>query len=259
MVPVCAVRKSNEHVSNRGGDQPVPLPLRVKPSLRNAVDDDDREGRRSPDQCGRYIRGHRGSFFHGTRQKAEQALRHVMADIERGVWRPAQSEPAPEANPDPSFHEFASEWFEATKGEWRKNTQLDYEWQLVNHLLPFFRDHRLGQITTREIDRYRQAKVAEAQTIRAAAAEGKPFTDEYVDKRGRRHRWPRRALSAASINKTITRLGQILEVAVEYGLIEANPAKGRRRRLKTQKVVPVWLDCAEHIEALLDAADDLDD
>jgi integrase len=65
-------------------------------------------------------------------------------------------------------------------------------------------------------------------------------------------------LSAASINKTITRLGQILEVAVEYGLIERNPARGKRRRLKAVKPAAVWLDSAEHIEALLDAAGELD-
>jgi len=193
-----------------------------------------------------------------TRQKAEQALRHVMADVERGAWRPPHPEPAADVNPDPTFHEFASEWFEATKGEWREKTRLDYEWQLTCHLLPFFRDHRLSQITAREIDRYRQGKVAEGQTIRAAAAEGKPVIEEYVDKRGRKHQRPRRPLSATSINKTITRLGQILEVAVEYGLIEANPAKSRRRRLKAQKTTPVWLDRAEHIEALLDAAGELD-
>ncbi len=193
-----------------------------------------------------------------TRQRAEQALRHVMADVERGTWRPPHPEPASEANPDPSFHEFASEWFEATKGEWREKTRLDYEWQLAHHLLPFFRDHRLSQITAREIDRYRQGKVAEGKTITAAATRGKPLIEEYVDKHGRRRRRPRRALSATSINKTITRLGQILEVAVEYGLIAANPAKSRRRRLKAQKALPVWLDRAEHIKALLDAAGELD-
>ncbi len=167
-------------------------------------------------------------------------------------------EPAVEVNPDPTFHEFASEWFETTKGEWREKTRLDYEWQLTCHLLPFFRDHRLSQITVREIDRYRQGKVAEGQAIAAAIAEGRPPIEEQVDKRGRKHQRPRRALSATSINKTITRLGQILEVAVEYGLIEANPAKGRRRRLKAQKTIPVWLDRAEHVEALLDAAGELD-
>ncbi len=193
-----------------------------------------------------------------SREKAERALRHVMADVERGAWVPPSPESAAEINPDPSFHEFASEWFEGTKGEWREKTQLDYEWQLTCHLLPFFRDHRLSQITAREVDRYRHAKVAEGQAIEAAAAQGKPLIDEYVDKRCRKLRRPRRALSATSVNKTITRLGQILEVAVEYGLIEANPAKGRRRRLRTQKAIPVWLDRAEHIRALLDAAGELD-
>jgi len=84
------------------------------------------------------------------------------------------------------------------------------------------------------------------------------LTDAYTDRHERTHERSRRALSVTSINKTITRLGQILEVAVEYGLIGANPAKGRRRRLKPQKAAPVWLDRAEHIVALLDAAGELD-
>jgi hypothetical protein len=47
-------------------------------------------------------------------------------------------------------------------------------------------------------------------------------------------------------------------VAVEYELIDRNPAKGRRRRLKVARPVPVWLDSAEQIVALLDAASALD-
>jgi len=65
-------------------------------------------------------------------------------------------------------------------------------------------------------------------------------------------------LSPTSINKTITRLGQVLEVAVEYGLTERNPARGKRRRVKASKPAPVWLDSAEQIAALLDAAGELD-
>jgi integrase len=193
-----------------------------------------------------------------TRTKAQTELQNVLADVRRGIWRPADPTPKSDIGRDPTFHEFSSRWFESTKGEWRKKTQLDYKWQLSNHLLPFFKNHHLSQITIAEVDRYRQAKVAEARAIQAAAANGQPLTDEYVDKRGRQHRRPRRALSVASINKTITRLGQILEVAVEYGLIAANSAKGRRRRLKPQKAPPVWLDRPEHIEALLDATGDLD-
>jgi integrase len=162
-----------------------------------------------------------------TRAKAQTELQNVLADVRRGIWRPVEPK-AHEIDRDPTFHEFASRWFDATKGEWRPKTVLDYEWQLSCHLLPFFRQHRLSQITIAEVDRYRQAQV----------------------RRG--------ALSVTSINKTITRLGQILEVAVEYGLIERNPAKGRRRRLKAVRPTPVWLDRAEHVEALLDAAGELD-
>ncbi len=160
-----------------------------------------------------------------TRAKAQTELQNVLADVRRGIWRPVEPK-APEI--DPTFHEFASRWFDATKGEWHPKTVLDYEWQLSCHLLPFFRQHRLSQITIAEVDRYRQAQVRRGE------------------------------LSVTSINKTITRLGQILEVAVEYGLIERNPAKGRRRRLKAVRPTPVWLDRAEHVEALLDDAGELD-
>jgi integrase len=41
-------------------------------------------------------------------------------------------------------------------------------------------------------------------------------------------------------------------------VITSNPAKGRRRRLKTRRRSAVWIDNAEHIQALLDAAGELD-
>src|SRR5262249_42769809 len=153
----------------------------------------------------------------------------VLADVRRGIWRPIEPPPAKPAQ-DPTFHEFATRWFEASKHEWRRKTRLDYQWQLSRHLLPFFKDHRLSEITIAEVDRYRQAKVAEAQATAAAVDRASAPVEEYVDKNGCRRRRAPRPLSATSINKTLTRLAQILEVAVEYGLIAANPAKGRRRR-----------------------------
>lgn len=177
---------------------------------------------------GRYQ--HLGTSAGGwTRERAELALQDVLADVRRGIWQPPKpADPAPEPSKDPGFHEFASEWFEANQAGWRPRTRIDYQWQLSNHLLPFFRGHTLSQITVREVDRYRSAKVREG------------------------------TLKGVSINKTITRLAQILEVAVEYGLIDRNPAKGKRRRVKASKPAPVWLDRAEHITALLDAASELD-
>ena len=160
--------------------------------------------------------------------KAQDQLEHEISCVEAGTWSPPEPELAPAVKSDPTFHDFASDWFDSYRVELRPTTQLDYEWQLSDHLLPFFKGHRLSQITIAEVDRYRAAKV----------------------KQGR--------LSATSINKTITRLGQILEVAVEYGLIERNPARGKRRRLKASKPAPVWLDSAGQIAALLDAAGEID-
>ena len=145
-----------------------------------------------------------------------------------GTWSPPEPEPAPAVESDPTFHDFASDWYEASKGEWRDRTRQDYAWALSYHLLPFFKRRRLSQITVAEVDRYRAEKLKEGR------------------------------LGALSINKTLVRLAQILEVAVERELIERNPARGRRRRLKVGKPAPVWLDSAEQIGALLDAAGELE-
>ena len=99
----------------------------------------------------------------------------------------------------------------------------DYEWQLRGHLLPFFGNHRLSQITIAEVDRYRGDEGAESPL-------GAPRRWRSGARASRRRRtrpgdakWLASGhagrCGAVSINKTITRLGQILEVAVEYGLI----------------------------------------
>jgi integrase len=195
-----------------------------------------------------------------TRRRAEVELENTLADVRRGIWTPPVADVAPTVDRDPTFHQFATDWFEAHKGEWTEATHSDYEWQLTHHLLPFFKAHRLSQITIAEVDRYRAAKVAEARDVQAAAGRGEPIIDEYVDARGRKCCRRRRALSATSINKTIARLGQVLEQAVEYPeyALSSNPARGKRRRLKASRPAPVWLDSAEQIEALLDAAGELD-
>ena len=93
---------------------------------------------------------------------------------------------------------------------------------------PVLREHSLSEITIAEADRYRQLKVREG------------------------------AINATSINKTIQRLAQILDVAVERELIDRNPARGKRRRLKQRKPPRTTLDRAEQIDALIAAARELD-
>jgi integrase len=61
------------------------------------------------------------------------------------------------------------------------------------------------------------------------------------------------ALSNSSINHTLSDLAQVLETAVEYGLIDSNPASGKRRRLKSVTPLRPWVE-PEQLVALLDSA-----
>jgi len=189
---------------------------------------------------------------------AQRELAVVLRDVDLGTWRPPRPDPAPAKNTNPTFHEFASDWFAAKQLEIEKNTASSYGNDLTSHLLPFFKDHRISEITVAEVDRYRQSKVREAAEITAAAENGTPLTVSYVDRLGRSYRRRARPLSARSINMHIDLLAQILTVAVDHGHLPSNPAVGKRRRMKVSKPRPVHLDSAEQIAILLEAAGQLD-
>jgi len=158
------------------------------------------------------------------------------ADLSRRAGQLAATEGGPESRSVPTFQEFASRWFEghvleggrAGEGLAPKSRE-DLEWRLTRHLLPAFAERRLDEITVEDVDWYRAAKVRDAKLMRS------------------------------SINKTLSTLSTILEVAVEYDLIDRNPAQGRRRRLRSPAPRRSWLDRADHIAALLDGARELDD
>jgi integrase len=66
-------------------------------------------------------------------------------------------------------------------------------------------------------------------------------------------------LGARSINRLLDVLSAVIEEALDQEVIVGrNPARGRRRRLPVERPRRAYLDRAEHIEALLDAAGDLD-
>jgi integrase len=159
------------------------------------------------------------------RQRAEEELANVLADVRRGIWQPGETAPAPEPEGEPTFHEFAADWLRSHEPGLRPKTVVDYRWALELHLLPTFASYKLSEITAEEIDRYRADKLREGN------------------------------LGANAINKTITRLAQILEVAVEYGRLESNPAKSRRRRAKSTEPRRSWVE-PEQLPALLEAADE---
>jgi len=185
-----------------------------------------------------------------TRKKAERTLGHVLADVDRGIWKPEAPPPDQAPGTEPTFHEFASDWFEGIAPELRERTRTDYQWRLSNHLLPYFAKHPLSAITVEEVDRYRREKVRESKAV--AAARQRQLT---LPKKDRKRL--ARPLSNGSINKTIRLLAAILEQAGEYGYLDRNPARGRKRLLKEDKPRRTYLQ-PEQVATLLSAAGKLD-
>ena len=189
-----------------------------------------------------------GSSAEGwSRARAQEELANVMADVRRGLWQPAQVHPPPEAGGpvlEPTFHEFASEWFDHHRRSLQQSTVYAIEWRLSHVLLPFFAQHRLSEITVQEVDRYRQTQLRERDRLHELREAGKAME--------------RRPLANTTINRTIALLAQILDVAVEYDLIDSNPARGRRRRLTANRPARAYLDSAAQMAALLAAAAELD-
>ncbi len=174
-----------------------------------------------------------------TSRRARDELANVMADVRRGIWRASVPEPLPAPVVEQTFHEFASEWLAAREAEGlAPKTIVDLRWSLSNHLLGYFANFPLSAITPQEVDRFKVAKVREREELDAARARG--------EKVGR-------GLSANSINHVLSDLAQVLETAVEYGMIATNPASGKRRRLKSTRPNRPWVE-PEQLPALLNAA-----
>ena len=163
-----------------------------------------------------------------SRQRVDAELRHVLADVERGIWKPHEPEPVEAPAEVPTFHEFASQWFAEHEHEWSERTKVDYRWRLSHYLLPFFAKSVLTEIRIADVDRYKAQQLAAGK------------------------------LASSSINKTLILLSTILETAEERELILRNPARGKRRRVRVRQPNRPYLDTTTQIAALLDAAGELD-
>lgn len=169
-----------------------------------------------------------------TRADAERELGYIVEQVRRGEWQPP-AEAAPPPAPVPTFHQAASAWFEARRTEGGKrgsglsaSGEADLRWRLSNHLLPAFANWRVDAISVQDVDAYRRRKVAGGR------------------------------IGTTSINKTLSTLSAILEEQREYGNVATNVAAGKRRRLPSVKPPRTYIDRADAIAALLDAAADLD-
>ncbi|MHB1809225.1 MAG: tyrosine-type recombinase/integrase [Solirubrobacteraceae bacterium] len=163
--------------------------------------------------------------------EAQAALRHTLADVERGVWKPpATAQPPPEIEPTPTFHEFAEEWWTLRVAQFAPSTLEDYGWRLQVHLIPYFGEMPLDAISFDTVERYIAAKLAAESP-----------------------------LAPRSINMTLVLLAAVMESALERELIARNPAKGKARRVRERTPPRSYLEDAAQIAALLAAAGELDE
>jgi integrase len=199
------------------------------------------------------------------RTRAELETERIIQQIERGTWVPPRLEPrevrleeamaALGVHVDETFGVFSKRWWRSKQLDLAEKTFVDYSWRL-EYLQRFFGRYRLSEITPRMVDRFRDELAEQSQTIRVAHTTGRPLMESVTDKRGRTYKRRRRPLSNSSINMLITLLGQILQQAVDYDLIDRNPVRvgGRSARfLKRARPNRTFLEVDE-FHALLDAA-----
>jgi integrase len=155
----------------------------------------------------------------------------------------------------PTFHQYASAWLrgkvQGVLGDKPidANTESDYRWRLTRHLLPFFAKYRLD-----EIDRGAVLGVQGAQASGIGRAPGgHRGRSRPADRRGRKVE----PLGPSSIRKLVDTLAAILEEVVEDGLIDRNPARGKRMKVRVPQPPRSFLEMDE-LAVLLDAAEDQD-
>ncbi len=223
---------------------------------------------------GRYEKVTFGTNKQGwNRTRAELEIERIVQQIERRTWVPPRLEPREDrleqkmaelgVTVDETFRVFVKSWWRSKQLGLEPDTVNDYEWRL-GYLQRFFGRYRLSEITPRLVDRFRDELAEQAETIRAAGARGRknvrPLMEKVTDKRGRTYERKRRPLSNTSINAMITLLGQVMQQALDYELIDRNPVRvgGRSARfLKRSRPNRTFLEVDEYL-ALLDAAGELE-
>jgi integrase len=157
-------------------------------------------------------------------ERAQVQLEQIMRQIERGTWEPPTRKEVVAPNDldrDETVRVTAYRWWQRRKTELASNTELDYKWRL-EHVLRQLGNDVAAELDARRVDDFRQQLVG-------------------------------RGLSPRSVNMVLDLLAQILDDAVEYGLLDANPARGKRRRMKVPKSSRTFLE-PDMVIDLLDAA-----
>jgi integrase len=173
------------------------------------------------------------------RSEAEAELANVLADVRRGIWQPPKHEVPAVAAPDENFHILATEWVDKRRHEVKQRTVDYWTLNLTCHLLPFFAEYDVSQITVNLVERFKLEKLRERERWEALKPEE------------RKKLGLRKPLSNATINHCLKILAMILDYAIDRELIEKNVARGKTRRLKVQRPRRTWLEI-EEVRAVLD-------
>lgn len=179
---------------------------------------------------GQQIRILFGTNWEGwSEQRARNEIERIVGQIERGTYKPPSHQatrPADRHGNDQEFLTFLYQWWMAKKLELTPRGVDDYLWR-IGHL----KDGPLASLEVRGIDK------------------------QAVDRE--RTRLLEHGLAPRSVNMVLMLLAQVLDDAVDYGLLDANPARGRKRRVKEPPKSRSWLT-PEQALALIDAAGELE-
>jgi integrase len=180
------------------------------------------------------------------RKRSEAALQDRLAEIRLGLWRPAGQGPAA-LTAEPSFQQVASEWYARRQGEVSQRTRDYWRWALELHALGPLGELPVSELTAQALSAFTTAKISEREARAGSIAKWEAANPR---RRGRR---PSPGLSNASINSVVKIIGMVLDDAVEAGLVAANVARSKRRKLPAGRPRRSWLEL-DQARALLDAA-----
>lgn len=207
-----------------------------------------------------------GSMRDGwTHAEAEKHLSDTMAALRLGVsldtlFPPNDTSPVhPTTNGEPTLSTLIRDYLEDRRGSVAVNT-LAADTYALRHVEQALGKLTPSEVTPQVVDRFRRDKVRERDALIELAAAGKPVMQERsMERGGRTIRWeqPRKPLKDTEINRLVTQLGTILDVAMERSdvRLQVNPARGRRRKIAVKQPAHRSFLEPEQVWALLDAAE----
>ena len=175
---------------------------------------------------GRQWRLHFGTNQEGWNEdRARVELDLILDKVKRGTWGPPSKrrQQRDELDPHETVRVTAYRWWQRRKTELAPNTRLDYQWRL-GHLVRHLGEEETAAMDARRVDNARQKLVGQG-------------------------------LSARSVNMVLDLLAQVLDDAVEYKLLDANAARGKRRRMKVPRSRRSFLEPDMVVDLLDDAGD----